>query len=334
MKIPILLKGGPGSGNFGHEGRPGERGGSGEGGENIKETGPISKALKELGGKAKLIEEGEGIKTYEVTFDKNTPLSIGREPTSLTAHNPASIAHYTDYIYTVGEYRPEDAKANGTVYRYTDGTKTESSHVLHGRIGENDSEGNRINFQIRTTTLMSFSSRNEAKNYLKDTYKKDAKDLVFEISDKGKSLLQKELSPINKIDLLSGINKALSLEYSAFIQYYQHAAVLEGPLTWFAKDMLAHAEQEAGHAQKLNEHLNYLGIAPSVTVGQVKISPLTIEMLKQDLESENIAILLYSELVEKAMSLRMPATALILSEILEDEQHHANDLETILEAKK
>jgi bacterioferritin len=135
-------------------------------------------------------------------------------------------------------------------------------------------------------------------------------------------------------DFIVGINKALSLEYSAFIQYYQHAAVVQGSLAWFSKDMLEHAEQEAEHAQKLNDHLNYLGIVPTVSVGQVKTSPLAIEMLKQDLDAENIAIALYTELIAQARALGMPGTEIILMEIIEDEQHHANDLQAILEVKK
>jgi bacterioferritin len=135
-------------------------------------------------------------------------------------------------------------------------------------------------------------------------------------------------------EFVMGLNKALSLEYSAFVQYYQHSAVLQGPLAWFAKDMLEHAEQEAGHAQKLNDHLNYLGIVPTVQIGQVNTSPLAIEMLRQDLDAENTAIALYTELTAMARSLGMPGTEIILMEILEDEQHHANDIETILEVKK
>jgi hypothetical protein len=48
----VIRKGGEGSGNFGHEGRPGEVGGSGEGGAGDKEKQQIESAVTRINAKS------------------------------------------------------------------------------------------------------------------------------------------------------------------------------------------------------------------------------------------------------------------------------------------
>jgi bacterioferritin len=134
--------------------------------------------------------------------------------------------------------------------------------------------------------------------------------------------------------LLVGLNEALSREYSAAIQYYQHAAVLSGHTAWFARDMLEHAGEEIGHAKLLNDHINYLGGVPTVSVSAVFTASENEAMFRQDLNGEHTAITLYKNLIKEARIMGDYGTEVILLGILEDEEHHANDLETILEVVK
>jgi bacterioferritin len=57
-------------------------------------------------------------------------------------------------------------------------------------------------------------------------------------------------------------------------------------------------------------------------------------MLQQDLAGENEAISRYKERIAQAQEMGLFGTVSILLGILEDEESHANDLETILKVKK
>jgi len=139
---------------------------------------------------------------------------------------------------------------------------------------------------------------------------------------------------VSRDQFLTLLNEDLSLEYSAAIQYKQHAAVIDGLYAAFASELETHAGEELGHAKQLSDHLNYLGVIPTANVGERKGSPLSVEMLQQDLAAENVAIARYAERIAQARMMQDFGTEAILLGILEDEQSHANDIETWLEVKK
>jgi len=136
---------------------------------------------------------------------------------------------------------------------------------------------------------------------------------------------------MTKQDLINELNTDLSLEYSASIQYIQHAAVVNGPgFTSFIEELLSHADEEIGHAKLISDRINYLGGIPTLNVGKRKGSENTIEMLKQDLEGEQLAVSRYRERIKQANELGDYGTAQLIMKILLDEEHHENDLKTIL----
>ncbi len=68
------------------------------------------------------------------------------------------------------------------------------------------------------------------------------------------------------IDLL---NMDLELEYSAAIQYINHAAVMTGAAYGdIIKELKIHANEEIQHAMILADQIDYLGGSPSVDVGK------------------------------------------------------------------
>ena len=94
--------------------------------------------------------------------------------------------------------------------------------------------------------------------------------------------------------LLAELNKDLEWEYSAAIQYVQHASTINGAqFDSIQKELLIHATEEMQHAVMLSEQIDFLGGVPTVDVEKRAISKDSVEMLKQDLWGEENAIKRY-----------------------------------------
>ena len=131
--------------------------------------------------------------------------------------------------------------------------------------------------------------------------------------------------------LLELLNMDLELEYSAAIQYINHAAVMTGAAYGdIIKEIKIHANEEVQHAMILADQIDYLGGSPSVVVGKIRTSKANDEMLQQDLDGEEDAIRRYKVRVEQAEGLKEFALAQQLRAILAAEQEHAMDLKQAL----
>jgi len=131
--------------------------------------------------------------------------------------------------------------------------------------------------------------------------------------------------------LIELLNKDLELEYSAAIQYINHAAVMTGAAYGdIIKELKIHANEEVQHAMILADQIDYLGGSPSVNVGPIHTSTGNDEMLEQDLDGEEDAIKRYKVRVEQAERLKEFALAQQLRTILAMEQEHAMDLKQAL----
>ncbi len=127
------------------------------------------------------------------------------------------------------------------------------------------------------------------------------------------------------------LNRDLELEYSAAIQYINHAAVMTGAAYGdIIKELKIHANEEIQHAMTLAGQIDYLGGSPSVNVGEIHTSKDNNEMLEQDLDGENDAIRRYKMRVEQSEQLKEFALAQQLRNILAVEQEHAMDLKQAL----
>lgn len=136
---------------------------------------------------------------------------------------------------------------------------------------------------------------------------------------------------ITKEKLIELLNKDLALEYSAAIQYIQHAAVMTGAQFGdIIKELKIHANEEIQHAVVLADQIDFLGGVPTVDIGEIKTSADTVEMLEQDLAGEEDAIERYKVRVDQAESLKEFALAQHLRNILAMEQEHAMDLQQAL----
>ena len=130
------------------------------------------------------------------------------------------------------------------------------------------------------------------------------------------------------IDLL---NVDLELEYSAAIQYINHAAVMTGAAYGdIIKELKIHATQEIQHAIILADQIDYLRGSPTVAVGKIRTSQDNDQMLQQDLDGEEDAITRYKTRIEQAEQFKEFALGHQLRNILAMEQEHAMDLRQAL----
>ena len=135
----------------------------------------------------------------------------------------------------------------------------------------------------------------------------------------------------SKIQFVALLNEDLALEYSAAIQYEQHAASLTGLEFAFAGELRDHASDEMRHARMLNEHITYLGGVPSVKVGEILTASDSEPMLRQDLSSETTAIQRYEERIKQCCEAEDFCTEAVLLSILKDEVSHKTELEAMLD---
>ncbi|MBU0742694.1 ferritin-like domain-containing protein [bacterium] len=133
--------------------------------------------------------------------------------------------------------------------------------------------------------------------------------------------------------LLEELNKDLEWEFAAAIQYIQHAAVMSGAqYESIIKELVIHSQEEMQHAMMLSEQIDFLGGTPTVDVEKRAVSADSLEMLKQDLEGEELAIRRYKERIAQAEALKEYGLRRILEDILIQEEEHKRDLLTVVES--
>lgn len=137
--------------------------------------------------------------------------------------------------------------------------------------------------------------------------------------------------PITMEELIRLLNKDLSLEYTACIQYVQHSGVMTGAQYGdIIKELKIHATEELDHALTLAEYIDFFGGVPTVEMPTPETSDENDAMLRQDLAGELDAIKRYKMRIEQAEELKEFALAQALRQILAVEQEHAMDLKGAL----
>jgi bacterioferritin len=136
---------------------------------------------------------------------------------------------------------------------------------------------------------------------------------------------------ITREQLIDLLNADLSREYQAIIAYVVYSQVLKGPEYMnIAAELEKHAGEELQHALILSKQIDYLGGMPTVTPQPVKTSDKAKDMLRFDLDNENLTIKNYRERVRQAEALSEYALAEQIRRILVQEQEHQMDLATAL----
>jgi bacterioferritin len=135
------------------------------------------------------------------------------------------------------------------------------------------------------------------------------------------------------------LNEALATEIVCTLRYKRHYFMAQGIASDSVKQEFAeHATQEQEHADRIAERIVQLGGEPDLNpdtltsrshAEYVEGSSL-VEMLREDLIAERIAIDSYREMVAY-LGEEDPTTRRLMEEILAKEEEHADDLASLLE---
>ncbi len=139
--------------------------------------------------------------------------------------------------------------------------------------------------------------------------------------------------------VLKLLNEALATEIVCVLRYKRHyfmATGINAPAV--AAEFLEHATDEQGHADRIAERIVQLGGEPNFSPeGMLSRShaeyvegETLLDMIKEDLVAERIAIDSYGEMV-RYIGDKDPTTRRMLEDLLAVEEEHADDLKDLLE---
>ena len=144
-------------------------------------------------------------------------------------------------------------------------------------------------------------------------------------------MIKEKIMVITKEQLIESLNHDLELEYSSAIQYVNHSETMGDSVDRDIITLLeTSAEDEMQHLMILAAQIGLIGGEPLVKGGEIKVSRLNQNMLKQDLEREQEAIRRYGIRIKQAEGLEEFELARCLRVILHAEQRHAEDLKRTL----
>lgn len=135
-------------------------------------------------------------------------------------------------------------------------------------------------------------------------------------------------------ELIDNLNRALSLELAAVIQYMQHSFLVFGTerevfRSYFRKQ----SEESHDHANTIGDKVVALGGVPTVEPGMIRQSTDLQEMLKQDLDLEREALAAYMAAWESCTDGERP-TRFQLEERIYQEQLHIDELEKLTSERR
>jgi bacterioferritin len=135
------------------------------------------------------------------------------------------------------------------------------------------------------------------------------------------------------------LNEALATEIVCVLRYKRHYFMADGiHAQAVAAEFLEHANEEQAHADQIAHRITQLGGEPNLSPeGMLTRSHSEyveganlLDMIKEDLVAERIAIDSYSEIV-RYLGGNDPTTRRLMEEILAKEEEHADDLRTLIE---
>src|SRR6266567_7405392 len=101
---------------------------------------------------------------------------------------------------------------------------------------------------------------------------------------------------VSREHLAELLNEDLAREYQAIIGYVVYSQVLKGAQYMnVAGELEKHAGEELQHALTIAKQIDYLGGMPTAAPKPVKTSESPEEMLRFDLDNENVTVRNYRE---------------------------------------
>ncbi len=138
--------------------------------------------------------------------------------------------------------------------------------------------------------------------------------------------------------VLKLLNEALATELVCVLRYKRHYFMSEGLSSQpVADEFLQHANEEQGHADSIAKRIRQLGGEPNLNPeGMLSRShseyvegQTLVDMIKEDLVAERIAIDSYGEMV-RYLGDSDVTTRRLIEQILAVEEEHADDLANLL----
>ncbi len=138
------------------------------------------------------------------------------------------------------------------------------------------------------------------------------------------------------------LNQALATEIVCVLRYKRHYYMATGlNKDAVATEFLQHASEEQEHADRIAERITQLGGAPdfnpeglaSRSHSEYVEGNSLVDMIKENLIAERIAIESYTEIV-RFLGDKDVTTRRLMEEILAVEEEHANDMHDLLEKVK
>ena len=135
------------------------------------------------------------------------------------------------------------------------------------------------------------------------------------------------------------LNEVLATELVCVLRYKRHYFTASGiNAQSVAAEFLQHANDEQGHADSVAQRIVQLGGSPNLNPeglatrshAQYDESEALVDMIREDLVAERIAIESYSE-IARWLGADDPTTRILIEGLLKVEEEHADDLRTLLE---
>ncbi|MBV9507455.1 MAG: bacterioferritin [Acidobacteriia bacterium] len=144
----------------------------------------------------------------------------------------------------------------------------------------------------------------------------------------------------DRATVLRLLNEALATEIVCVLRYKRHHFMARGLNAQSVADEFAeHAAEEQEHADKLAERITQLDGEPNFSPEGLLMrshseyveGKTLVDMIREDLVAERIAIESYSEIV-RYLGDKDPTSRRLMEEILAKEEEHADDMNTLIES--
>lgn len=135
------------------------------------------------------------------------------------------------------------------------------------------------------------------------------------------------------------LNQALATELVCVLRYKRHHYMAKGIHSQaVAEEFLEHAHEEQGHADKIAERITQLDGAPDFNPkglltrshSEYVEGESLLEMIREDLVAERIAIESYSEII-RYLGDNDPTSRRMMEGVLANEEEHAEEMKTLLD---
>jgi bacterioferritin len=142
--------------------------------------------------------------------------------------------------------------------------------------------------------------------------------------------------------VIAVLNEVLATELVCVLRYKRHYFTASGiNAQAIASEFLQHANEEQGHADSVAARIVQLDGSPNFNPeglatrshSQYDEKASLVDMIREDLIAERIAIETYSEIV-RWLGNDDPTTRALIESILKVEEEHADDMKTLLETLK